>query len=189
MIGTGKQLGVKVPTEALLFIIATPYKDYAAGEGLKLLASKQDTNRAWPGGFGYAKLGANYGPALETHGTAQSLGFDQVLWLFGKNRQVTEAGASNIFVVWRNKETEHLELITPSLASGLILDGITRRSVLEVARSKFTQQLGELAPVDVVEQDFTIDDVQRSWTDGRIVEAFVTGTAVSHFHIGFDCQC
>lgn len=50
MIGTGKQLGVKVPTEALLFIIATPYKDYAAGEGLKLLASKPDTNRAWPGG-------------------------------------------------------------------------------------------------------------------------------------------
>ncbi len=56
----------------LLFIIAVPWPDLSTGSppgaapgppGLKLLASKNDV-RAWPGGFGYAKVGANYGKDL-----------------------------------------------------------------------------------------------------------------------------
>lgn len=72
MIGNGEQLGVVSPSEVLLFIIAVPWPDLSTGwnpantpktPGLRLLASKNDT-RAWPGGFGYAKVGANYGPAF-----------------------------------------------------------------------------------------------------------------------------
>lgn len=184
LIGSGPHLGIQTPKEALLFIIAVPWPDPAKKKlepgvqpGLKLLASQPDTIRAWPGGFGYAKLGANYGPSLSAHGKAQALGFDQVLWLFGDDRQVTEAGASNFFIVWDNKETGKLELVTAPLENQLILPGVTRRSVLQLARTHFTKAHGSLAPVEVVEKTFTIGDVEQAWKEGRIVEAFVCGTA------------
>lgn len=187
LIGSGPHLGVQTPKEALLFIIAVPWPDpskkpVAPGTkpGLKLLASHPETIRAWPGGFGYAKLGANYGPSLSAHGQAQALGFDQVLWLFGEDRQVTEAGASNFFIIWENKDTGRLELVTAPLENQLILAGVTRRSVLELARSRLTKPVGSLAPVDVVEKALTIGDVELAWKEGRVVEAFVSGTAVSH---------
>lgn len=183
MIGTGTQLGVQAPREALLYIIAVPWPDLSVGEdkkqGLKLLASRPENVRAWPGGFGYAKLGANYGPSLMAHSTATAQGFDQVLWLFGEERLVTEAGASNFFVVWENKETKKLELVTAPLENQLILPGVTRRSVLELVRERLSGDNSYgLAPVDVVERSFTITDVEQAWRDGRIVEAFVAGTAV-----------
>jgi branched-chain amino acid aminotransferase len=180
------QLGVQAPKEALLFIIAVPWPDPATriksvpGEpsGLKLLASHPDTIRAWPGGFGYAKLGANYGPSLAAHGKAQAQGFDQVLWLFGADRQVTEAGASNFFIVWENAQTGKRELVTAPLENQLILPGVTRRSVLQLARERLRQGNGDLGAVEVVEKTFTIGDVETAWKEGRIVEAFVCGTAV-----------
>ncbi|EAW18625.1 branched-chain amino acid aminotransferase, cytosolic [Aspergillus fischeri NRRL 181] len=184
LIGSGPHLGVQTPKEALLFIIAVPWPDPSkkpvepgTKPGLKLLASHPETIRAWPGGFGYAKLGANYGPSLSAHGQAQALGFDQVLWLFGEDRQVTEAGASNFFIVWENKDTGRLELVTAPLENQLILAGVTRRSVLELARSRLAKPVGSLAPVDVVEKALTIGDVELAWKEGRIVEAFVSGTA------------
>lgn len=146
--------------------------------GLKLLASSEDTIRAWPGGFGYAKLGANYGPSLAAHGRALASGFNQVLWLFGPDRQVTEAGASNFFIVWQNKETGRRELVTAPLESHLILPGVTRRSVLELARTRLSQSVGGLEPLEVVERSFTMGEVQEAWKEGRILESFVSGTAV-----------
>ncbi|KAI9368827.1 aminotransferase [Aspergillus egyptiacus] len=185
LIGNGTQLGVQAPKEALLFIIAVPWPDPSSrlqntpGEamGLRLLASQPDTIRAWPGGFGYAKLGANYGPSLAAHGKAQAQGFDQVLWLFGDDRQVTEAGASNFFIVWENAQTGKRELVTAPLENQLILPGVTRRSVLELARTRMNQSVGDLGPLEVVEKSFTIGDVEEAWKEGRVVEAFVCGTA------------
>ncbi|OJJ58585.1 hypothetical protein ASPSYDRAFT_151896 [Aspergillus sydowii CBS 593.65] len=185
LIGSGTQLGVQAPSEALLFIIAVPWPDPSSrlktipGEpmGLKLLTSQPDTIRAWPGGFGYAKLGANYGPSLAAHGQAQAQGFDQVLWLFGEDRQVTEAGASNFFIVWENAQTGKRELVTAPLENQLILPGVTRRSVLELARTRLNQTVGDLGAVEVVEKTFTIKDVETAWKEGRVVEAFVCGTA------------
>ncbi|PLN79710.1 cytosolic branched-chain amino acid aminotransferase [Aspergillus taichungensis] len=184
MIGSGTQMGIQTPKEALLFIVAVPWPDPSqkpvapnTKPGLKLLASQPDAIRAWPGGFGYAKLGANYGPSLEAHGKAQALGFDQVLWLFGEKRLVTEAGASNFLIVWKNKETGKLELITAPLEDQLILAGITRRSVLELARTRMVAPVGNLAPIEVVERNFTIGEVEEAWKEGRIIEAFVCGTA------------
>lgn len=99
MIANGTLLGVQKPKEALLYIMACcfPSFDKETGvsgldpsrmnesPGLRLLASKEDTVRAWPGGFGYAKVGANYGPSLIAQGEARARGFDQVLWLLGKD--------------------------------------------------------------------------------------------------------
>lgn len=190
-IGTDEALGVQRPREALLYVIIACFPDMtksippalngsangtAAKPGLKLLASNEDTIRAWPGGFGYAKLGANYGPSLVAQGEARSRGFDQVLWLFGKECYVTEAGASNFFVVWRTKEGK-LQLVTAPLEERIILEGVTRASILELAKSRLAQSVDGLESLEVVEQRFTMADVVSAQQDGRLVEAFAAGTA------------
>jgi len=172
VIGTQAQLGVQAPKEALLFITASfmPRMDAPAG-GMKLHTNPEDMVRAWVGGFGYAKVGANYGPSLLATNEARERGFGQILWLYGPEGYCTEAGASNFFVVWRTREGA-LQLITAPLDDKLILDGVTRRSVVELARERLQ---GE---VEVVERKYTIDELVEADKEGRVVEAFAAGTAV-----------
>ena len=138
---------------------------------MKLLASSENSIRAWPGGFGYAKVGANYGPSLLAQKDAVSKGYNQILWLFGPQAAVTEAGASNFFCVIRSKTTGKPELITAPLDDKIILDGVTRRSVLELARSRLASE------IDVVEKQYTMVDLLTAHAEGRFVEAFAAGTA------------
>ncbi|KAL0476108.1 putative branched-chain amino acids aminotransferase [Neurospora intermedia] len=174
VIGTQPQLGVQAPKQALLFITVSfmPRMDSPAG-GMRLHTNPEDMIRAWVGGFGYAKVGANYGPSLLATNEARARGFHQILWLYGKEAYCTEAGASNFFIVWRAKESEggKLQLLTAPLDDKLILDGVTRRSVLELAKARLA---GE---VEVVERRYTIDEVIEADKEGRIVEAFAAGTA------------
>ncbi|KAL9106395.1 MAG: hypothetical protein Q9227_008596 [Pyrenula ochraceoflavens] len=144
--------------------------------GMKLLASEHDTIRAWPGGFGYAKVGANYGPSLVAQGEARLRGYDQILWLFGDECRVTEAGASNFFVLWKNKQTGKRELVTAPLGSGVILEGVTRASVLEAVRRGMCEGLKE-GSIDVVERDFNMAELVEAAKEERLLEAFGSGTA------------
>ncbi|KKA30702.1 hypothetical protein TD95_004186 [Thielaviopsis punctulata] len=171
MIGTQAQLGVQAPSEAMLFIIASymPVMDAPLG-GMKLLTSPSDTVRAWVGGFGYAKLGANYGPSLLATNDAKKRGFHQILWLYGPEQFCTEAGASNFFVVWKTKDGK-TQLLTAPLDDKLILAGVTRSGVLDLAR----ERLG--AELEVVERRYTIDEVAEAHADGRLLELFASGTA------------
>ncbi|KAL1864871.1 hypothetical protein Daus18300_007438 [Diaporthe australafricana] len=172
MIGTQPQLGVQAPKEALLFITVSfmPRMDTPQG-GMRLHTSPKDMVRAWVGGFGYAKVGANYGPSLLATQEARSRGFGQILWLYGPEGYCTEAGASNFFVVWRCKETGRTQLVTAPLDDRLILDGVTRRSVVQLAR----ERLGD--EVDIVERKYTIDEVLEADKEGRMIESFAVGTA------------
>ncbi|KUJ15667.1 putative branched-chain-amino-acid aminotransferase [Mollisia scopiformis] len=173
MIGSGGALGVATPKEATLFVIATFMPPLDAPTGMRLLASTNGV-RAWPGGFGYAKVGANYGPSLMANGEARARGYDQVLWLL--NGTVTEAGASNFFVVWRSKEGK-VQLVTAPLDGKIILDGVTRRSILQLARERLTSGQSGLESLEIVERNFTMDDLVDAAKDGRIIEAFAAGTA------------
>ena len=174
MIASDPALGVQRPKEATLFVILTCFPSMDLDpSGMKLLASKSDMVRAWPGGFGYAKVGANYGPSLVAQGEARQLGFDQILWLFGEKGEVTEAGASNFFVVWKTREGR-LQLVTAPLVDKIILDGVTRRSVLELVRKRFAT--GDDA-IEVVERKFTMSELEEAEKEGRLVEAFAAGTA------------
>jgi len=199
-IGTDPGLGVQVPKEALLYVLIACFPDWSdpknlpppavlnpdlsaavrETKGLKLLASKEDMIRAWPGGFGFAKLGANYGPSLIAQGEARARGFDQILWLFGPEAHVTEAGASNFFVVWRTRQGG-LQLVTAPLEDQIILEGVTRASVLQLAQERLTQTETEtregVEAVEVVERKFTMSDVVEAYDEGRLVEAFAAGTA------------
>ena len=117
-------------------------------------------NAQQPGGFGYAKVGANYGPAFVSHMEGRKRGYDQILWLLNNEKEfeVTEAGASNFFVVWKTKEGK-LELVTAPLDSKIILDGVTRRSVLELARERLVvgskHLTAEVQTFDVVERVYS----------------------------------
>lgn len=184
MIATTATLGVQRPKEALMYILMvmwppldepnpnlTPAPGAKPAKGMRLLASRNDSIRAWPGGFGYAKVGANYGPTLVAHSDAAERGYTQVLWLFGEECYVTEAGGSNFFVLWNDKQTGRKELVTAPLDDGIILEGITRASVLDVVRADFGHE------VDVVEKKFTMYDILDAYKEGRLLEAFGSGTA------------
>ncbi|CAO2658816.1 Nn.00g065390.m01.CDS01 [Neocucurbitaria sp. VM-36] len=184
MIASDPALGVERPKEALLFVILccfAPMGDMSGG--IKLLASQDDMCRAWPGGFGYAKVGANYGPSLVAQGEARKRGYHQILWLFGDDCTITEAGASNFFVVWRTKEGK-LQLVTADLNERIVLDGVTRRSILELARERLnisapssSSTSSDLEPFEIVERKFNIFDIEEAAREGRLVEAFAAGTA------------
>ncbi|KAI1498111.1 aminotransferase [Biscogniauxia marginata] len=177
LIGSNPGLGVAAPTEATLFIISVcfPQMDTISG-GISLLASEDDMVRAWPGGYGYAKVGGNYAGSLVAQAEASKQGFTQVLWLMDDERKVTEAGASNFMVVWRTKEGK-LQLITAPLEDKIILDGVTRRSVLQLATDRLSSPNGDLEPLEVVEKWFTMEELLEAYQEGRFLEAFAVGTA------------
>ncbi|GAB1191309.1 hypothetical protein APSETT444_000481 [Aspergillus pseudonomiae] len=183
--------GPHTPAEALLSIVTTkipPVEDPSADNAqsarpsaLKLLANSKNTCRAWPGGLGDVKAGANYGPSLQEQQRAMDKGYAQTLWLFGKDHRVTETGGSNFFIIWDNDEGQR-ELVTAPVQDGLVLPGITRNSILRLC----TQRLGrsnksEAKSVLAVERNFTMLDILFAFHQGRLIEAFVTGTAVSSY--------
>jgi branched-chain amino acid aminotransferase len=188
LIGTDSCLGFEVPREALIFVVLSywpePQKP-ARGTGLRLFASRADEARAWPGGTGYAKIGPNYGPALQTHGEAKSLGYNQVLWLYGPECQITEAGSSNVFVIWRASHGQ-LQLVTAPLDEKTILAGVTRQSVLDLSKERFATShetlvdgmaLQKVECLEVVERVFTMNELISALNEGRLVSAFIVGTA------------
>ncbi|XP_063852257.1 LOW QUALITY PROTEIN: branched-chain-amino-acid aminotransferase, cytosolic-like [Scylla paramamosain] len=168
MIGTEPTLGVVRPAEALLFVILSPVGPYFAS-GFKPVSLLADPRyvRAWPGGVGDMKMGSNYGPTLEIQRQAEQQGCQQVLWLFGPEHRITEVGAMNIMVFLVNDQGEK-ELVTPPL-DGLILPGVTRDSLLTLARS-----WGEFR---VTERDITMGEVEQASEEGRLIEMFGAGTA------------
>ena len=116
MIGTQKTIGVGPPGSALLFVIASPVGPYyPTGFKAVSLEATDYAVRAWPGGVGDKKLGANYAPCIVPQQEAASRGFQQNLWLFGEEEYVTEVGTMNLFMAIKNKETGQKELLFSDL--------------------------------------------------------------------------
>ena len=108
---------------------------------------------------------------MKPQAQAAELGYSQVLWLFGEKEEITEVGAMNVFFLIANKETGRPELITAPLTRGDILPGVTRDSILHIARTKWSDDL------DVIEKSPTMPEIQEAAEDGRLLEAFGAGTA------------
>ena len=126
--------------------------------------------RAWPGGVGDKKLGANYAPCIVPQMLAAKRGYHQNLWLFGENEQVTEVGAMNFFAVIKD-ENGQKELVTAPL-DGTILEGITRESILDLARERLVPKNWKVS-----ERYLTMAELSLAADEKRLVEAFGAGTA------------
>ena len=118
--------------------------------------------RAARGGIGFTKAAANYAASIYAGELAAKKGYSQVLWLDAVERKyIEEVGAMNIFFVIDGK------LVTPPLR-GSILPGITRDSVIKLARS-----LG----YEVEERLISVDEVMETAKNGHMSESFGSGTA------------
>ncbi len=173
MIAVEPALGVRPSNEYYFFVIMSPVGAYYA-EGFnptKIWVTDKYV-RAIKGGVGHVKTAGNYAASLMAAEEASKAGYTQVLWLDACERKyIEEVGTSNIFFQIGD------DLITPPL-SGSILGGITRDSVIQLARSW---------DVNVVEKQITIDEVIAAIGDGTLKEAFGSGTAAVIAPIGELC--
>ena len=163
MIATEAVLGVKPSDSYLCYIILSPVGAYYKGgvSPVKIWISDQYV-RVAPGGTGEAKTGGNYAASLFASTEAARKGFDQVLWLDAVHRKyVEEVGSMNICFLYDGK-------VVTSPLKGTILDGITRRSILTLVR-----EMG----IEIEERALSVDEILDGAENGRLVEAFGTGTA------------
>jgi len=163
-------LGVHPANEYLFMLIASPSGAYFAG-GVKPVTIwvSEDHVRAVPGGTGDAKTGGNYAASLLPQAEAAAHGCDQVVYLDAVTRtKVEESGSMNIAFVYGDR------IITPAL-TGSILEGITRDSLLQVARD-----LGYTAEEGVV----TLQQWREDAASGALTEVFACGTAAVVTPIG-----
>lgn len=163
VIATDPYVGVKVSDKYKLFIILSPVGAYyAAGFNPVSIKVEDKYVRATHGGLGEAKTPANYAMSLRAQVEAAKEGFTQVLWLDAVHRKyIEEVGTMNILFKING------EIVTPSL-DGSILGGITRRTVLELARDW---------GLKVCERRISIEEVFEANAKGQLEEVFGSGTA------------
>ncbi len=149
------------PADEYKFIICTaPSGSYFSGE-VKVLI-EETYSRSANGGVGFAKAGGNYAGQFYPTQLAKAKGYQQVVWTDDNTHEyIEEAGAMNIFV--RINDT----LITGP-TSDRILDGITRKSIIELAESE---------GINVEVRKLRVDEVVEAAKNGTLKEMFGAGTA------------
>ena len=170
LIGNDETLGVHAVHNALFAIICSPVGSYYK-EGINPVGIMiEDTDvRAVRGGTGYAKCGGNYAASNRAGEKAEKLGYSQVLWLDGVERKyIEEVGAMNVMFKING------EVITPAL-TGSILPGVTRKSCIELLKSK---------GYTVSERLLSVDELEKAMDDGTLEEAWGCGTAAVVSPIG-----
>lgn len=166
MFATDEFIGVR-PSDTYRFIIFTgpvgPY--YAKPVRLKI---EQEYVRAVPGSTGEAKAAGNYAGSLLPAYLAQQQGFDQVVWMGGKDmNEINEVGTMNMFFVIDGT------VVTPA-TDGAILKGITRDSFLRVLKAK---------GIPAEERIITIEELLEAYHAGKVTEVFGAGTAAVVSHV------
>ena len=167
---TDAHLGVHVAHNYIFAIILSPVGAYYA-EGLKpvRIFVENEYVRSVRGGMGFAKAAGNYACSLIADHEAQKKGCAQVLWLDGVERKyIEEVGAMNVFFVIDD------EIVTPML-TGSILPGITRKSCIELLKNWGYR---------VSERRLSVDELLQAGKEGRLKEAFGSGTAAVISPIG-----
>lgn len=163
IIATEPFLGVAPSTQYRFMIILSPVGAYYS-EGIapvKILVENEYV-RAVAGGTGTAKTAGNYAASLKAQEVASAKGYSQVLWLDGvEKKYIEEVGSMNVFFKIDG------EIVTPAL-NGSILEGITRKSIIELLRHwGYT----------VTERKVSMEEVKEAHALGTLEEVFGTGTA------------
>ncbi|XP_057973802.1 branched-chain-amino-acid aminotransferase 2, chloroplastic [Malania oleifera] len=164
LIGSGPVLGLSPAPEYTFLTYASPVGKYFKLDSASLnLYVEDEFHRASRGGVGNVKTISNYAPGLKPQARAKNRGFSDVLYLDSvNNKYIEEVSASNIFIV------KDKVLSTPAIR-GTILPGITRNSIVEIARDHGYQ---------VEERSVSVDELLVA------DEVFCTGTAVGVATVG-----
>ncbi|MCC5936416.1 MAG: branched-chain amino acid aminotransferase [Lunatimonas sp.] len=160
-------LGIRPSQKYKFMILTSPVGHYYS----KPVAVKVETHysRAIEGGTGFAKAAGNYAGSLFPALAGQKQGYDQLLWTDGKTHQyIEESGTMNVMFVINGV------LVTAPTTTGTILKGITRDSVLTLAKEM---------DMPVEERFLPVAELQESLENGTLQEAFGTGTAATVAHI------
>ncbi len=163
MLAIDEFIGVR-PAEKFMFIIITspagPYYNHPVS-----IYVQDQYVRAFPGGIGFTKAAGNYGMSMYPTREIKKMGYDQILWTDGfEHKYVQEIGTMNVFFVIGDK------VITPDINTDVILEGVTRDSVIKLLREK---------GITVEERPLSIDEIESAYKAGQLKEAFGTGTAAS----------
>ncbi|KAM6555572.1 hypothetical protein CsatB_002591 [Cannabis sativa] len=164
LIGSGPILGLAPSPEYTFLIYASPVRNYFK-EGIAALNLyvEEEYDRASPGGAGGVKSITNYAPVLKAIIRAKNRGFSDVLYLDSVNKKyLEEVSSCNIFIVKGN-------VISTPPTAGTILPGITRKSIIEIARDHGYK---------VEERGVMVDELSEA------DEVFCTGTAVGVAPVG-----
>ena len=163
MIATEAFLGVRPARQYKYLVIASPAGNYFKSGAPAVSIWVSQYTRAAPGGTGAAKCGGNYAASLVPQAEAIARGHDQVVFLdAAEHRWVEELGGMNLYFVFDDGT-----LVTPPL-TGTILPGITRDSLLSLARDE---------GLTVREERYSIEQWRDDAASGRLVECFACGTA------------
>ena len=170
MIASEVFLGVKPSADYIFSVIASPVGSYFKGGPAPVsIWVSENYTRAAIGGTGAVKCGGNYAASLRAQAEAIQHGCDQVVFLDAvERRYIEELGGMNVFFVFDDGS-----MLTPPL--GTILPGITRDSIIALARDSGTQ---------VREEPYTIEQWRAHAASGRLKEAFACGTAAVISPIG-----
>ncbi len=161
MFATDGYIGVR-PSDTYKFIIFTsPVGTYYSNP--PKVKVETEYIRAAEGGVGSAKCAGNYGASLHPAKLAQQQGYDQILWTDStEHAYFEESGTMNVMFVIDGK------LVTPKVSS-TILDGVTRKSIIDIARHW---------NIPVEERQVSVKEVITAINEGRLESAFGAGTAV-----------
>jgi branched-chain amino acid aminotransferase len=168
MFASEDHLGIKPSEEFKFIVVASPSGAYFTGGSISVLVEREFV-RAAPGGTGTAKTGGNYAASLKSAMKAKKVELNQSLWLDAVERKyIEELSGMNFFAVI-NKE-----LHTPEL-NETILEGITRDSIINIARSE---------GLTVVERKISVEELIEQIKNEECTETFACGTAVILTPIG-----
>ena len=161
LFGTDPILGVKIGDHYKYIVIIGPVGSYYA-EPVNVLIQEKYV-RAFPGGTGAAKFSGNYSATLLPVKEAKDQGCNQILWTDGfEHKYFQEIGTMNIY--FQIGDT----LITPSLEEGTILHGVTRDSILKLAKDK---------GIKAEERKISVTEFMIAYENKTLRDMFGAGTA------------
>ena len=161
VIATDSAISASPSSNYRFMIICAPAKAYYT-EKIRVLIA-EEYSRSANGGVGYAKAAGNYAAQFYPTSLAQKKGFQQVIWTDADTHErLEEAGTMNVF--FRINDT----LITAPI-SDRILDGVTRRSVIQLA-----QDMG----IELEVRPIKVNEIKEASKNGSLKEIFGAGTAV-----------
>jgi len=163
MLGTDEFVGVR-SSESYKFLIITSRAGAYYNKPVRIYVHDEFV-RAVKGGIGFTKAAGNYGASMYPTHKVKEMGYDQILWTDAiEKKYVQEIGTMNVFFIIDGVA------ITPSLEDGTILAGVTRDSIITLLKEN---------NIEVQERRLSIDEIIEAHKQGKLQEAFGSGTAAS----------